>query len=87
MKSRAIPKLTCPYCGYLFDQAFGDRRPKGGNASLCLGCGKVSLFNEDLTMRVPTKNEQLEIDVNPQVIEAQIMLAGMRGGRQLEENK
>jgi len=85
MNNVKIPKSTCPKCGYLLDTStsvFDDCTvPKAGDVSLCLACGEISVFNKDLTLRVPTKTESEHILHNPQVLEAQLVRAEIVGDK------
>lgn len=78
--------LKCPYCGKVNDlhsDPFGDRvAPADGDAGMCLGCGRMAMF--DITrglMREPTEEENEQLHNDPRV---QRMLAAWRhvkGGR------
>jgi hypothetical protein len=56
-----------------------DLPPRGGDVSLCIMCGNLMIFNADLTIRKPTKEEQSELALNPLIIEAQIAAAYITG--------
>lgn len=49
----------CPRCGYMTDMASHPTdptaRPKDGDFSVCLSCGGLLMFNEDLTLREVSK--------------------------------
>lgn len=66
-----IPETVCPGCGHHNDAAshFFDenQRPKPGDTSLCLRCGHVMIFADDLTMRAPTEQEMNEISRDPEM--------------------
>lgn len=71
-----IPKDQCPECGYVIDSTseaynYGGARPQSGDISMCLSCGYLSVFNEDLTRRRPTKEEAESIQRAPEVKKAQ----------------
>lgn len=55
-----IPKSQCCECGYEPDRVSGPGMPSPGDASLCIACGSLSIFADDLTMRAPTKDEMLQ---------------------------
>ena len=43
----------CPECGKLTDSATdmqGNAQPSGGDLSICIGCGTINLFDDDLTI-------------------------------------
>lgn len=70
----------CPACGYKQDSAtsaYGDHKPKGGDLSICLNCGAIAMFNDDLTLRPPNEKEKRDIAANTQVIQAQLIRAGI----------
>jgi hypothetical protein len=57
-----LPKTCdCPYCGQELCGATDPVNPEGvpveGDASICIGCGGLLIFNEDLTSRKPTAAE------------------------------
>jgi hypothetical protein len=67
---KAIVKNTvCWNCGYIHDRVshmFGDKRPKDGDITLCIGCGEWSLFEAAAAggLRKPTDTEFQEIANN-----------------------
>jgi hypothetical protein len=65
--SDGTPKLKpqmCVECGLLFNASSptqGKRSlPKPGNVSLCLNCGHLALFGDDMMLREPTAAEWTE---------------------------
>lgn len=59
-----LPEAQCPSCGKIVDRAtvVGSRgRPKPGDATVCIGCGEVALFGDDLQLRRPTTKEVAEL--------------------------
>lgn len=67
-----MPAQMCIECGYAMDAATpfpGNARsmPKPGDATLCLNCGKLMLFDEHLRHREPTPHEW----AYPQLIDLQ----------------
>lgn len=60
-----LPQLTkCPHCAYGAECATGvrtDATPKPGSINLCFGCGELSLFDDELKLRMPTVTELLEM--------------------------
>lgn len=82
MKSNAIDNL-CPHCEYVSTLTTGlyegaGHKPNPGDASLCIKCGKVSVFGEDLRLRLPTEQEAAILFSDPRVMEASIVLAGIK---------
>jgi len=65
--SDGTPRLKpqmCVECGLLFNASsptHGPRNlPKPGNVSLCLNCGHLALFDDNLMLREPTTEEWTE---------------------------
>ena len=63
-KNHPLPEQTCEVCGYKFDCAMGtgSQRPRPGDYSVCLKCGEIYTYQPDMTMRVPTLMELMELD-------------------------
>jgi hypothetical protein len=55
--------------------AYGEHKPKPGDISLCMACGAISIFTDDLHMRPPTTEELEKANKNPQVLHAQMAIA------------
>jgi hypothetical protein len=77
--TRTPPNL-CRNCGKLIDSASPSapadrrRRARPGDIALCLDCGHVHIFADDLTLREPTGDELVEIAGNPDMLRAQAMI-------------
>src|SRR5215469_15545406 len=85
-----IPKVKCLKCGYKMDattHAYGNRRPHEGDISMCLFCGQLMLFNADLTLRLPTNEENRELRSNPDVIKADIVRASVMANKKLKHGR
>jgi len=79
-----IPPHRCPRCNYRMDcttDAYGEAKPKEGDVSICLMCGGLMVFNADLTVRKPTKEENLRFQSDPSIMRAQIMAAHITGAK------
>lgn len=64
MKTTETGVHPCPQCGAPNDMATswgGDDSPEPGDVSLCVGCGTVLVFNDDMSSRKPTPDEEVEI--------------------------
>lgn len=65
MKTTRTPQNYCRTCHYRMDAASSatkpDEIPDAGSVSLCMKCGELSIFNEDLTLRAPTEQELINI--------------------------
>jgi len=75
-----IPEQRCPYCDYKMDRtthAFGDAKPQCGDYSMCLNCGRIGIFNDDLTVRKPNDEERLAIVENAEITRAQVARASI----------
>jgi NAD-dependent SIR2 family protein deacetylase len=82
-----LPEFSCPKCGYKMDRttgAFEDAQPMEGDISMCLACGSPAIFRKDLTIRIPTEEEALDLAVNPEVIQFQITRAHVVGDKILK---
>ena len=70
------PKTHCTQCGYTFT-AYGpavagnNPKPRPGDITMCLNCGHVQAFNDQLTFRELTKDEALEVALDEHVQEMQ----------------
>lgn len=63
----------CPHCGRFNDRHHGIRGasvPKDGDFGICWGCRKVFVF-EGASPRLPTAQEQAEIDASASIALAQ----------------
>jgi hypothetical protein len=58
------PVSKCVECGSELDRVSGPCAPKPGDLSLCLECGSLNAFADDLSLRPPTDDEILEIAKN-----------------------
>lgn len=56
-------------CGYEMDASMpvvkGDPGPQEDDVSICFVCGRLWLFNQDLTMREPSKRELIDLEYTP----------------------
>lgn len=64
-EGRPLPVSHCPACGYKLDTATAavtkDCRPAPDDVSLCLECGEILIFNEDMTLRRADLNDLLDM--------------------------
>jgi hypothetical protein len=78
---------TCPHCHVAHELASGlghDHKPTQGSVSLCIRCGKASIFTEDLQLRKPTANEKAALTTNKLITSAQIFIAAQTGEHEQE---
>lgn len=57
-----VPESACPSCGYMMDAAScvsreNDGRPEPGDITVCIRCGHIMAFADDLTLRDLTDEE------------------------------
>lgn len=73
--STRVPISPCLECGEPNDAAtnpFGGRGPRPNDFTICMYCGHVMAFAEDLTMRALTKKERREVERDPRVKKIQM---------------
>jgi hypothetical protein len=78
---KTLPANLCPNCGKELDAATGidpNARPKPGDFSVCLGCGHLMAFGNDLRLRPLTAVEVIEVAGNPQLLAAQDFAGAFR---------
>jgi hypothetical protein len=78
MSATSIGEQRCAKCGYKMDQAsdaFGEDKPKPGDLSVCLNCGAIAVFGENLQLREPTPEEKLKIAGDESVTHVQVARA------------
>ena len=73
MDEYKAPVCKCPGCGAPNDRAstsgelrgsgpFETRGPSGGDVTMCITCGFVCVFNDDLSLRKPSDEEMKTIE-------------------------
>jgi len=77
-----IRENKCLKCDYLMDcsePAFEeeDIMPTEGDMTMCLKCGEIMIFNKDLTVRIPNKEERERIQSDPRIMQMQIIRSGI----------
>jgi hypothetical protein len=85
-----VPETSCANCGKRLDRASGVvdkharnfKRPQAGDLSLCIGCGHVSVFDEDLRLRPPTDAEIVKWAADDRLVKASYALASIRHKKQ-----
>ena len=88
MESTKIPKQVCWKCGYVMDrttEALCDAKPRKGDVSICLCCGALAVFKKNLTLREPTRKEELDWGNWPVILRAQIYRAAIVGDKLKDE--
>ena len=58
-------KCKCPQCGnVIYSRARQRYTPQAGAPTICAMCATILVFSEEMGARLPTAEEQLEIDGN-----------------------
>jgi hypothetical protein len=74
MRTSDVPQCACLACGKTFDAATdaeSNKTPSPGDTTICLGCGHVMTFTDDLTVRELTSEEIHEVAGDPRVLALQ----------------
>lgn len=74
-------ECKCLNCGKRLKLASSittDARPDPGDATVCLDCGHVMVFADDLSVREPTDAEVIELAGDADLLATQEMLAALR---------
>ena len=61
-ESFVVPVDACGRCGYIMDRATGDALPKAGDFTICLACGDLLRFGNDLRTRGTTCIDVADLD-------------------------
>jgi len=84
-KEQRLSESACTACGHSLDGAAAamteeDTResPQPGDALVCVYCGHIMAFSENLTMRDLTDEEMVQIAGDPVLLEVQRMSAAFR---------
>ena len=91
MKTTRTPLNRCLECGYIIDAATEtpdnptERPPRPGDIAVCIACGCVHLFADDLTLRKPNDEEWLEIADDPSVVMSRAAVARYNRDRSYED--
>jgi len=75
----------CPHCGYEVDAAASigvTATPEPGDFMLCLDCGGWGIETDDSLIRLPSEEEQADIDREPACIAAWQAWERSQAGRQ-----
>lgn len=70
-----VPPSKCTACGYLCDAATCPRddnaKPNPGDVTVCINCGHLMAFDDNLTLRNLTEAEMIEVAGNKTVLAIQ----------------
>jgi hypothetical protein len=89
-EAEVMPPVRCLNCGYDCDRASGivdqqapdQQRPEPGDFSLCINCGHLSAYADDLTLRPLTDAEILLAAGDPHIVAASTALAAVKERKQ-----
>lgn len=73
-KNRHIPSSPCTNCGKQLDGATSvdcDAPPDPGDMTVCIYCGHLMAFNEDLQLRDLTPAEQINVAGDERILAIQ----------------
>jgi hypothetical protein len=62
MATHRMNRYRCLKCNAPLSAATnhnGDEKPEPGDVSICIACGDITVFSNDLNLRVPTADEWL----------------------------
>ena len=68
-----VPDSACTACGKVLDRAMteGGRGPGPGDFTICLTCGHLMVFGDDMALRDPTRDEMREMAGDPTILRYQ----------------
>ena len=72
--SQKVAPSACTACGKVLDgcsSVDGEHKPKPGDITVCISCGHLMAFADDLTMRDLTDEEMHAIAGDPRIIAIQ----------------
>jgi len=76
-ESKEMPPAECPNCGYVSDMAAAideNVKPSPNDISICINCGHLSAFTEDLKLRNLTDDEIKKVAGDQRVVKAMTAL-------------
>jgi len=59
----------------------GDDQPSPGDVTLCIGCGHIMAFADDLSFRELTDQEIVAVAGDQRIVQAQALLASFKKSR------
>jgi hypothetical protein len=80
VKENIVPASPCTHCGEPNDGAASleGATPKPGDITICMECGNIMAFAEDLTVRNLTNEEMYEIAGREDLLAMQRLLQDFR---------
>jgi hypothetical protein len=73
-RTTRLPAALCLHCRQPLDaatDAVGDNRPSPGDATICMYCGTIAVFADDMTLREPNREEARDLAGDPRVLRVQ----------------
>lgn len=73
-QAKRMPMTVCISCRKELDAASGvgvEAKPEPGDVTVCIGCGHIMVFADDLRLRNPKDDEMREIAGRPEIIAIQ----------------
>jgi hypothetical protein len=74
MTTTRVPVSYCVDCGNANDATTSimeKARPSPGDATVCIHCGHIAVFADDLTLREPNRDEQIALAGDPRILAVQ----------------
>lgn len=84
MRTTRLSPSTCPSCGKPNDSATsvgGDHKPESGDFTVCLECGHIMAYDDELKLRELTKDEQIEVAGDQRILAVQAGRKKLRIGK------
>ena len=80
MKDYLVPECPCPYCGKVYNGCFVQDQPdmsapRPGDVSICTNCASPLIFDDELLLREPSREELDEIYKIPGIQQAILKMA------------
>lgn len=81
-EGQQTPPASCPNCGAVHNMAAAvdesARMPSPGDASICIKCGHLCVYDEHLDLRDPTGDEFVKIAGDERIVAALTALHRIR---------
>jgi hypothetical protein len=72
--TKGLPVCKCVDCGKIIDTATGAGQPNPGDVAICIQCGHIAIFANDLSLHEPNDSEIHKIAGNKKVLRTQKIL-------------
>lgn len=76
-----IRKIICSVCNHVLNaasQVNGNKMPAPDDITLCIGCGNIAVFNDDLELRQPTLEESIKLKKNKNLMHIQEIIFSVK---------